>query len=135
MLQITNTGDRAGAEVVQVYVSDPEASVARPLQELKGFAKVHLEPGETAEVAIELDERAFSFWNPAEQVWACEAGDVRGARRVVLPRSSRHGHRHPANEPGRSEELANGRDREADHAARVTARRRARSDPASSSIR
>ncbi len=93
---VTNTGDRAGAEVVQVYVSDVEATVVRPLQELKGFAKVHLDPGESSEVAITLDERAFSFWNPAEQGWMCQAGDFelhvgsssrdrRGTVRVTRP--------------------------------------------------
>ena len=60
---VTNTGQRAGAEVVQVYVGDTEASVARPLRELKGFAKVHLEPGETQQVSCQLDERAFAFWS------------------------------------------------------------------------
>ena len=58
---VTNTGPRAGAEVVQVYVGDVEAWVVRPLRELKGFAKVYLEPGEARQVSCQLDERAFAF--------------------------------------------------------------------------
>ena len=62
-MTVTNTGPVAGAEVVQVYVRDVEASVARPVRELKGFAKVSLEPGESRQVTITLDQRAFSFWS------------------------------------------------------------------------
>ena len=72
---VTNTGDRAGAEVVQVYVRDPEASVARPVRELKGFAKVHLEPGASQSVTVQLDQRAFAFWSSAHGRWAVEAGE------------------------------------------------------------
>jgi beta-glucosidase len=72
---VTNTGQRAGAEVVQVYVGDIEASVARPLRELKGFVKVHLEPGETQQVSCQLDERAFAFWSRRFQQWVVESGE------------------------------------------------------------
>jgi beta-glucosidase len=72
---VTNTGSVAGAEVVQVYVSDVEASVSRPIRELKGFAKVQLEPGETQQVSIELDERAFAFWSTRFQQWVVESGE------------------------------------------------------------
>jgi beta-glucosidase len=72
---VTNTGQRAGAEVVQVYVGDVEASVARPLRELKGFAKVHLEPGETQQATCQLDERAFAFWSMRFQRWVVESGE------------------------------------------------------------
>ena len=72
---VTNTGQRAGAEVVQVYVGDVEASVARPLRELKGFVKVHLEPGETRQVSCDLDERAFAFWSQRLQRWVVESGE------------------------------------------------------------
>ncbi|HEY6687525.1 MAG TPA: glycoside hydrolase family 3 C-terminal domain-containing protein [Propionibacteriaceae bacterium] len=72
---VTNTGQRAGAEVVQVYVGDVEASVARPLRELKGFVKVHLEPGETRQVSCQLDERAFAFWSQRLQQWVVESGE------------------------------------------------------------
>ncbi|HEX5908101.1 MAG TPA: glycoside hydrolase family 3 C-terminal domain-containing protein [Propionibacteriaceae bacterium] len=72
---VTNTGRRPGAEVVQVYVGDIEASVARPLRELKGFVKVHLEPGETQHVSCQLDERAFAFWSRRFQRWVVESGE------------------------------------------------------------
>jgi beta-glucosidase len=72
---VTNTGQRAGAEVVQVYVGDIEASVARPLRELKGFVKVHLEPGETQQVSCQLNERAFAFWSARFQQWVVESGE------------------------------------------------------------
>ncbi|GAA4782806.1 beta-glucosidase family protein [Microbacterium gilvum] len=69
---VTNTGARAGAEVVQVYVGDVEASVDRPVRELKGFAKVRLAAGASERVRIELDERAFAFWG--ESGWTVEPG-------------------------------------------------------------
>jgi beta-glucosidase len=72
---VTNTGDRAGAEVVQVYVADPVSSLVRPPQELKGFAKVQLAPGESSTVSIELSERAFSYWDPSVPGWVCEPGE------------------------------------------------------------
>jgi beta-glucosidase len=72
---VTNTGDVAGAEVVQVYVGDDEASVARPKRELKGAAKVWLAPGEQQQVTVALDERAFAFWSIAWDRWVVEAGD------------------------------------------------------------
>jgi beta-glucosidase len=72
---VTNTGRRSGAEVVQVYVGDIEASVARPLRELKGFVKVHLEPGETQQVSCQLDDRAFAFWSRRFQRWVVESGE------------------------------------------------------------
>jgi beta-glucosidase len=72
---VTNTGDVAGAEVVQVYVHDVESSVSRPVRELKGFTKVALTPGESRRVSVELDQRAFSFWSVRHGRWAVEAGD------------------------------------------------------------
>lgn len=72
---VANTGAVAGAEVVQVYVSDVESSVARPVRELKGFTKVFLQPGESQHVTIELDQRAFSFWSVRYGRWVVEAGD------------------------------------------------------------
>jgi beta-glucosidase len=72
---VANTGPVAGAEVVQVYVRDVEASVGRPVRELRGFAKVHLEPGEAREVTVRLDQRAFSFWSELLGRWVVEAGD------------------------------------------------------------
>lgn len=67
---LTNTGDRPGSEVVQCYVAHLDPVVARPPQELRGFAKVHLEPGGSAEVSIELDHRAFAYWDPADPGYA-----------------------------------------------------------------
>lgn len=72
---VTNTGEVAGAEVVQVYVRQRGASVFRPDRELKGFAKLSLAPGETREAVIELDRRAFSFWDQSAQTWRLEPTD------------------------------------------------------------
>lgn len=63
-LRVTNTGDRRGAEVVQVYVEPPAGSLFRPRRELRAFAKVWLEPGESRDVRLALDERAFCYWDP-----------------------------------------------------------------------
>jgi beta-glucosidase len=61
---VTNTGDRPGSEVVQLYVAPPErTAVPRPAQELKAFAKVHLAPGGSTVVRLELDDRAFAWWD------------------------------------------------------------------------
>ena len=72
---VSNTGNRLGSQVVQVYVSDNASSVVRPVRELKGFAKLHLGPGESDRVSIELDQRAFSFWSERYHRWVVEAGD------------------------------------------------------------
>ena len=71
---ITNTGTVAGAEVAQLYVSDPSAQVDRPERELKGFAKVRLAPGETRHIALTLDARAFSYWDQPAQKWIIDPG-------------------------------------------------------------
>ncbi|CAB4859110.1 unannotated protein [freshwater metagenome] len=63
-VQVTNTGTRRGAEVVQCYVGAVDPVVVRPLKELKAFQKVWLEPGETTEVTLTLDARSFSYWDP-----------------------------------------------------------------------
>lgn len=84
-VDVTNTGPVAGAEVVQVYVRDLVAAVYRPVLELKGFAKVHLEPGEQRTVDILLDRRAFAFWDPVERDWLVEAGEFE----IVVAASSR----------------------------------------------
>lgn len=75
MLKVKNTGNRSGKEAVQVYVRDVESSPFRPFKELKGFAKVHLNPNEEKEVTIELDRRAFSFYDVGKKDWILEAGD------------------------------------------------------------
>ena len=71
---VTNTSDVAGAETVQVYVAPPKAKVARPVHELKGFAKVALAPGESRTVTIELDDRAFAYWSERFDDWRVEGG-------------------------------------------------------------
>ena len=72
---VTNTGTTAGSHVVQVYVSDPVASLPRPPRELKGFTKVALDAGASKRVSIDLDQRAFSFWLESLHRWVVEAGD------------------------------------------------------------
>jgi beta-glucosidase len=62
---VTNTGDRSGSEVVQLYVAPPRSRIPRPALELRAFAKVVLEPGESSSVTLELDRRAFARWEPA----------------------------------------------------------------------
>ena len=73
-LTVTNTGDRAGAEIVQLYVAKPDAKIFRPAQELKGFAKVPLRPGESRTVVIPLDDKAFRYWNTQTNRWEIEGG-------------------------------------------------------------
>ena len=73
-LTVTNTGKRAGAEIVQLYVAKPRAEVFRPAQELKGFAKVQLQPGESKTVTIPLDDKAFRYWNTKTDSWEVEGG-------------------------------------------------------------
>ena len=65
----------AGAGVVQLYVSDTEASVQRPEKELKGFEKVYLEPGESATVRFTLNRRALSFFDADAHDWKAESGE------------------------------------------------------------
>ena len=89
-VDVTNTGDRTGKEVVQLYVSDREsAEVFRPVRELKGFDKVELAPGETKTVTFTLDSRAFAFWSTEIHDWFVESGvfDIqicRNASEVIL---------------------------------------------------
>ncbi len=70
---VTNTGSVEGAEVAQLYVSDPSAKAQRPERELKGFEKVRLAPGETKHVTLTLDARAFSYWDEAAHKWTIES--------------------------------------------------------------
>lgn len=72
---VTNTGNRAGKAVVQVYVSPAKVEMIRPVRELKEFSKVMLHPGESREVTFELGKRAFAHWNPTAHDWRCEAGE------------------------------------------------------------
>jgi beta-glucosidase len=73
-VDVTNTGTRAGAEVVQLYVADHESRVARPPKELRAFTKLVIEPGRTATARFDLGPRAFAFWDPDTDVWAVEPG-------------------------------------------------------------
>jgi beta-glucosidase len=72
---VTNTGARAGADVAQVYVGDRHASLPRPVKELKGFARVELNPGETKHVEVALDRRAFSYYDVKNHKWTVAPGD------------------------------------------------------------
>lgn len=73
-LDVTNTGDRTGQEVVQLYVRDPEAGVPRPEKELKAFAKLTLAPGETREVTLPLTMRSLAWFDEARAAWVAEPG-------------------------------------------------------------
>lgn len=71
---VTNTGSVEGAEVAQLYISDPSAREKRPERELKGFQKVELAPGETKHVTIALDARSFSYWDESKHGWTIDPG-------------------------------------------------------------
>ena len=73
-LKLTNVGEVAGSEVVQVYINDEEASVKRPNIELKGFGKIHLDPKETKIVKINLNKRDFAFYDEEQKAWTLESG-------------------------------------------------------------
>ena len=82
---ITNTGSMAGKEIVQLYVRDVAATVFRPEKELKGFAKVDLEPAEAQTITFELDRRAFAFYDTACRDWQIEGGEFK----ILIGASSR----------------------------------------------
>lgn len=84
-LQVTNAGNRAGQEIVQLYVRDVESSVIRPDKELKGFVKVELQPGETKTVLFELDKNAFAYYETRLNDWHAESGEYR----ILIGKSSR----------------------------------------------
>ena len=72
---IKNIGQREGAEIAELYVGDSHVSVPRPVKELKGFAKVNLRPGESKRVTLQLDRRAFSFYDVKKHAWSAEPGE------------------------------------------------------------
>ena len=74
-VKVKNTGAVAGKEVVQLYVRDVQASVQRPVKELKGFVKVALQPGEEKTVALDLNERALAYYDPDQSAWVVEPGE------------------------------------------------------------
>jgi len=84
-VDITNTGSVAGKEVVQLYVSDPESFVVRPVKELRDFAKVNLAPGETKTVTFTLDKQAFAYYNTVIHDWHVESGEFI----IMIGKSSR----------------------------------------------
>ena len=77
-IPVTNTGDRAGAETVQLYIRDVKSSVERPVKELKAFQKVFLQPGETRQVSLTIDKSALSFYDDRIASWTAEPGDFEG---------------------------------------------------------
>lgn len=76
-LTVTNTGNYDGAEVVQLYVGMPNAIVFRPEKELKGFSKVSIKAGESAEVTILFDDKTFRYWNIVTNQWEIEMGNYK----------------------------------------------------------
>ena len=93
---ISNTGSVAGAEIAQLYVAKPDATVFRPAKELKGFTKVFLKAGESKTVTIPLDDKTFRYWNVATDSWEVEGGsyqllvganvqDIRLTADITLP--------------------------------------------------
>ena len=94
-VSVTNTGKRAGKETVQLYIGDEEASADRPRKELKDFAKVELQPGETKTVSFDITTEALQFWSDKTHSWTAEPGrfkayvcasetDVRGTAEFTL---------------------------------------------------
>ncbi|EOS15532.1 MULTISPECIES: glycoside hydrolase family 3 C-terminal domain-containing protein [Parabacteroides] len=73
-LPVTNTGCREGSEVIQLYISDLQSSLPRPVKELKGFSKVKLAPGETREVTFTIGKEALSFFDDTRHEWVAEPG-------------------------------------------------------------
>lgn len=71
---VTNTGDRAGAEVVQLYIGDEQSSLPRPVKELKGFQKVSLNPGQTRTVTFEITPGMLHYYDDAKGAWVAEPG-------------------------------------------------------------
>jgi len=94
-LNITNSGNVTGKEIIQAYVRDVDSSLVRPVKELKGFAKVELAPGETKIVSISLNQRSFAFYDPQRGDWIVEPGifelligsssrDIRASAKIEL---------------------------------------------------
>lgn len=84
-VKVKNTGGRAGKEIIQLYVRDDESTVIRPVQELKGFEKVTLAPGEEKTVEFTLEKRAFAYYNTELADWHVETGDFT----ILIGKSSR----------------------------------------------
>jgi beta-glucosidase len=84
-VDVTNTGSRAGVDVVQLYVTQP-AGAGEPARQLQGFQRVALDPGQTTRVTLHLDRRALGFWDPTLRRWKALAGTYQ----VAVGDSSRH---------------------------------------------
>jgi beta-glucosidase len=84
-LKVKNTGNRAGKEIVQLYVQDVASTISRPEKELKGFEKVELQPGEEKIVAFPLNKRSFAYYNVEIKDWHVETGDFR----ILIGKSSK----------------------------------------------
>src|SRR5262249_27115021 len=84
LVEVTNTGERAGTEVVQMYVRDLVSSVTRPVKELKGFKKISLQPGETATVALDIGPEQLAFYD-VNMTYTVEPGDFE----IMVGNSSR----------------------------------------------
>ncbi|MGH4052899.1 MAG: glycoside hydrolase family 3 C-terminal domain-containing protein [Clostridium sp.] len=84
-VDVTNTGDKAGKEIVQLYVGAKESNIIRPLKELRGFEKISLNKGETKTVTFILNKRAFSYYNTQIHDWYVETGDYQ----ILIGKSSR----------------------------------------------
>ncbi|MDO7905521.1 glycoside hydrolase family 3 C-terminal domain-containing protein [Paenibacillus sp. JX-17] len=89
---VTNTGSVTGKEIVQIYVNDVQSTVIRPQKELKGFAKVELQPGESRTVEVTLDRRAFAYYDTDLQEWHVESGEFfilvgKSSKEIVLSKS------------------------------------------------
>ncbi|MCO6188529.1 glycoside hydrolase family 3 protein [Rhizobium sp. L1K21] len=98
-VSVANTGERAGSTVVQIYAGDDEASIPRPVRELKHFAKVRLAPGESRKLTFDLPLRAFAFFDVTERLWRLEDGsftisagfsatDIRAEASINMPAST-----------------------------------------------
>jgi len=83
---VKNVGERPGAEVAELYVGDSHASVPRPMKELKGFAKVLLQPGETRKITLHLNRRSFAYYDVKTKQWMAEPGDFS----ILVGGSSQH---------------------------------------------
>lgn len=84
-VDVTNTGERAGDEIVQLYVRRPESRISRPLKQLRGFQRVSLAPGETASVQLTLEATDLGHWDSHQKRWVVESGPVE----IQVGRSSR----------------------------------------------
>ena len=82
-VRVRNTGDRAGAEVVQVYLRDPASRLPRPEKELKAFRKLFLQAGEETRISFEIGADELAYYDPGARAWVAEAGEF-----VVLVGSS-----------------------------------------------